>query len=381
MKKIIAGVISALMLSSGIVSAAAKTIDIADTKDSGQIILESKEDIGTQPTKDPDAEYVNQDVLDQMYTFSEDAGSMEKVEKLMDQRGELLVKLKSDEEKNELSDEESTSIIAEVDQIDEQLAENGAERLSADEVARITDKNYDPEASNNSALMTRAAVPDQPKDSWDVHWFKVTQRTCNAKGDTFDIVHIYAQSIDHGRLANAVQNTDLYAKDFPIADQIISVMAQKVIGEAVGYIPVIKWIPYEILYPELSKPLNLQSVNHTLTAYTHTTMCFTYMKSNFYNYWEKCFVTNKVLLNVWGDTYYALKGTSGTNRSSWYKEATIRGTYYSDNESFMRMFGGLHAEEVICSVVGTITATLDETQLKIVPRTCNSVSDLPYRAS
>lgn len=116
------------------------------------------------------------------------------------------------------------------------------------------------------------------------------------KNKKYSIRKLYAQSKGRGnRLDNGADGKKLYTRqEYLVKDikYIASIYAQKTIG----LIPIVQWMPYELLFADNS---NITNQSHTITYRSTQTFCYIYVKpyKEDKSKEELCFTSNKVCVS------------------------------------------------------------------------------------
>jgi len=115
-----------------------------------------------------------------------------------------------------------------------------------------------------------------PPSTSHIKWYTIDY-TITRSGVTYNLQDLYAQGLDGGsNLAVGANGATLYSNKSVIVKNIAnigSIYAQKVIG----LIPVVQWLPYELLF---SSNDNVTNNSHVITHRSLSTVCFTYVKKS-----------------------------------------------------------------------------------------------------
>ncbi|MCM3175568.1 hypothetical protein [Paenibacillus sp. MER 99-2] len=149
--------------------------------------------------------------------------------------------------------------------LEQDLKKLGVTSLSNDEVnQRFSDPNL---------VLPQVTVP--PSTS-AIKWYEINY-SITRNGITYNLQDLYAQGLNgNSKLAVGANGSTLYTnKQILVRNvtNIASMYAQK----AVGLIPVVQWLPYELLF---SSNTNVTNNSHVVTHRSLSTVCFTYVKKS-----------------------------------------------------------------------------------------------------
>lgn len=120
--------------------------------------------------------------------------------------------------------------------------------------------------------VTPAVTP--PKSTSSVKWYSYRVGVYSG-GQHYEVQELYAQGLNSKtNLANGRNGVTLYSKQqirVSSLKQIGSIYAQK----AVGTVPVVQWLPYELLF---SNNNGVTNNSHVVTYRSLSTVCFSYVK-------------------------------------------------------------------------------------------------------
>lgn len=215
---------------------------------------------------------------------------------------------------------EKQSIYEEIDEIKSALSDIGAD--NADEDA---DKMADILASdgkNGVSGLTRTAVYSVPayfksilnslSGVYDVYGRQNTYKYQGNTYDIYDITIVYSAQKNKNNTNNirlAVNKVETFSEAFSAnseqarawVNQILHIYEGKVASWALEKIPGVKFMPYELLFPEnRPAPNTISSDGDSLvvTLATNTTMTYTFVSESGKNTWTHCLTDNMVAYAV-----------------------------------------------------------------------------------
>lgn len=150
-------------------------------------------------------------------------------------------------------------------ELEKELKKLGVEELSNDEVKQRFGGN-----TQVSPFIT--APPSTTSIKWYIINYNITRDSV-----TYVLQDLYAQGLDGGsNLAKGANGATLYTNKQILVKNITniaSMYAQKVIG----LIPIVNWLPYELLFTTND---NVTNNSHVVTHRSLSTVCFTYVKKS-----------------------------------------------------------------------------------------------------
>ncbi|SMG43654.1 hypothetical protein [Paenibacillus aquistagni] len=195
--------------------------------------------------------------------------------------------------------------------LESQLESLGVEKLTSEQVrARYTKYSAQP-------LIT------PPPSTSKVKWY-VLRYDSTRNGVTYNIEELYAQGLNSGtNLAVGANGATLYTNKQILVKNLINI-ASIYTQKAIGAIPVVNLLPYELLFTNND---NVTNNSHVVTHRSLTTVCFSYVKrSDQSDYYQNLSYSSNMY------TLAASHTLAGYNNGQPYSKTTDKtNTVYADN--------------------------------------------------
>ncbi|PYI50051.1 hypothetical protein [Paenibacillus flagellatus] len=161
--------------------------------------------------------------------------------------------------------------------------------LQALGVNAITPAQAQAIANGGSDVSIQVTVP--PSNS-NVKWYDI-RYTYYTGGTTYAVQELYAQGLAGGTNLAAGQNGVTLYTNKQILVKNVTYIAQMYAQKAIGTIPIVQWLPYEMLFSDNSQVTNN---SHVITHRSLSTVCFSYVKLDGQsdNYQSLSYVSNMV---------------------------------------------------------------------------------------
>lgn len=181
---------------------------------------------------------------------------------------ELLKKLGEHRSKKELDRSKKNGVSSPNDEqdvyeerLEKELLELGVSELSENEIASIQEKNITPNV-------------DTPPSTSSVKWYSYRIGVYSG-GQNYEVQELYAQGLNNNtNLANGRNGVTLYSNQ-QIQVNNLSNIASIYTQKAIGNVPVVRWLPYELLFSDNNEVTNN---SHVITYRSLSTVCFSYVK-------------------------------------------------------------------------------------------------------
>lgn len=216
---------------------------------------------------------------------------------------------------------EKQSIYEEIDEIKSALSDIGADNADedADKMADILASDGKNGVSGLTKTAVYTSVPAYFKSIlnslsglYDVYGKQNTYKYQGNTYDIYDITIVYSAEKSKNstnKTSLAVNKTETFSKSFSAGseqarawvNQILHIYESKIASSALEKIPGVKYLPYELLFPEnRPAPNTISSVGDSLvvTLSTNTTMTYTFVSESGKNTWTHCLTDNMVAYAV-----------------------------------------------------------------------------------
>lgn len=202
-----------------------------------------------------------------------------------------------------------------INQIEDQLAMLGVERLSDEEVEQFF--------KEKGIVSTKI---NKPSDTNTVRWYLYNYPNYSYNSQRYDVQRLIAAGNNPGgMLITGEDNVKFYSGKNKLANSVknaVSIYVQK----AIGLIPIIQWTPYELLFSNSSSnAFNSSYVTHRCVS----SIVFTYVKksSQSDNNYSLCLFSNQLGIAVNAHGAAVINGKADTYSER--KSATITADKYN----------------------------------------------------
>ncbi|MDT9721644.1 hypothetical protein QVE09_22330 [Paenibacillus sp. ClWae2A] len=140
-------------------------------------------------------------------------------------------------------------------------------------VSTLTNEEVNQRFSDPNSVSPQVSVP--PTTS-AIKWYEINY-SITRSGTTYSLQDLYAQGLNgNSNLAVGANGSTLYTNK-QILVKNISNIASMYAQKAVGAIPIVQWLPYELLF---SSNDNVTNNSYVVTHRSLSTVCFTYVKKS-----------------------------------------------------------------------------------------------------
>lgn len=217
---------------------------------------------------------------------------------------------------------------AKITKIEQQLETLGVTKLSNTELAQFFEEKNIPQ--------TRGLIT-KPENTDTVKWYLYNYTNYSYNSKKYDVQRLIAVGNNPGgMLVTGADNVKFYSGKQKLANAVstaVSIYVQK----AIGFIPVIKWTPYELLFSNTSSnAFNSSYVTHRCVS----SIAFSFVKESTQSddYYSLSFYSNKLSIAV--NAHGAAVVDSVPSTYSEHKTETISADYYSSITAAIQSYTG-----------------------------------------
>lgn len=254
--------------------------------------------------------------------------------------------------KENISMKEATMLISDISELENQLDKLGIKKVSTSFPQKLN-------SLDNSMLIATSSSYEDTREELISRFY--------VNGLPYTVLHIYSipNSINSVQVSTG-DGVPLYSGNGFLAgvSNIISIYAQKVIGTIIDTIPVIAWMPYELLIPSNANKVEALTVSYT----AGNTVCYSWVKpySASDSYYKRGMVTNHMTC----ESYFSSRGVrsdgsvfnqpSGLKYTEKYADnyANTAKAVYSYVNEFCQYESILSSVQIKCDLPGGVTKTV-----------------------